>query len=102
MDQVEELLHTIAAHKLMGVTGAFVMFSFFKRRASQFSNATYLDSSTRALTVRRSRAPPSQAGAVRRGCSPLRPAAVRVTESSKTGKYSTTFVENELCFAAAN
>jgi hypothetical protein len=26
------LLDTIAAHKLMGVTGASVMFSFFKRR----------------------------------------------------------------------
>jgi hypothetical protein len=32
MDQVEELLDTIASHKLMGVTGAFVMFYFFKRR----------------------------------------------------------------------
>jgi hypothetical protein len=32
MDQVEELLDTIAAHKLMGVTGTSVMFSFFKRR----------------------------------------------------------------------
>jgi hypothetical protein len=30
--QVEELLDTIAAHKLMEVTGASVMFSFFKRR----------------------------------------------------------------------
>jgi hypothetical protein len=32
MDQVDELLETIAAHKEMGVTGASVMFSFFKRR----------------------------------------------------------------------
>jgi hypothetical protein len=32
MDQVDELLDTIAAHKEMGVTGAFVMLSFFKRR----------------------------------------------------------------------
>jgi hypothetical protein len=32
MDQVEELLDTIAAYKLMGVTGASVMFSFFKCR----------------------------------------------------------------------
>jgi hypothetical protein len=32
MDHVEELLDTIAAHKEMGVTGASVMFSFFKRR----------------------------------------------------------------------
>jgi hypothetical protein len=32
MDQVEELLDTVAAHKLMGVTGASVMFSFFKCR----------------------------------------------------------------------
>jgi hypothetical protein len=32
MDQVEELLDTIAAHKLMGVTGAYVIFSFFKHR----------------------------------------------------------------------
>jgi hypothetical protein len=32
MDQVEELLDTIAAHKLMGVTGTSVMLSFFKRR----------------------------------------------------------------------
>jgi hypothetical protein len=32
MDQVEELLGTIEAHKLMGVTGVSVMFSFFKRR----------------------------------------------------------------------
>jgi hypothetical protein len=32
MDQVDELLDTIAAHKEMGVTGTSVMFSFFKRR----------------------------------------------------------------------
>jgi hypothetical protein len=32
MYQVEELLDNIAAHKEMGVTGASVMFSFFKRR----------------------------------------------------------------------
>jgi hypothetical protein len=32
MDQVEELLGTIEAHKLMGVIGVSVMFSFFKRR----------------------------------------------------------------------
>jgi hypothetical protein len=31
-DQVEELLKFIEANKLMGVTGASVMFSFFKRR----------------------------------------------------------------------
>jgi predicted phage tail protein len=32
MDQVDELLDTIAAHKEMGVTGASVMFFFSKRR----------------------------------------------------------------------
>jgi hypothetical protein len=32
MDQVDELLNTIAAHKEMGVIGASVMFSFFKCR----------------------------------------------------------------------
>jgi hypothetical protein len=32
MDQVEELLVIIEAQKMMGVTGASVMFSFFKRR----------------------------------------------------------------------
>jgi hypothetical protein len=32
MDQVEELLDLIEAHKMMGVTGASVMFSFLKRR----------------------------------------------------------------------
>jgi hypothetical protein len=32
MDQVNELLDTIAADKEMGVTGTSVMFSFFKRR----------------------------------------------------------------------
>jgi hypothetical protein len=32
MDQVEELLGIIETHKRMGVTGASVMFSFFKRR----------------------------------------------------------------------
>jgi hypothetical protein len=32
IDQVEELLDTIAAHKLMWLTGASVMFSFFKHR----------------------------------------------------------------------
>jgi hypothetical protein len=32
MDQVEELLDIIAAHKQMGVIGASMMFSFFKRR----------------------------------------------------------------------
>jgi hypothetical protein len=30
MDQVEELLDLIEAHKMTGVTGASVMFSFFK------------------------------------------------------------------------
>jgi hypothetical protein len=32
MDQVDELLTIIAAHKEIGVTGASVMFFFFKRR----------------------------------------------------------------------
>jgi hypothetical protein len=32
MDQVEELFDLIEAHKMTGVTGASVMFSFFKRR----------------------------------------------------------------------
>ena len=32
MDQVQELLELIAAHKEAGVTGASVMMSFFKRR----------------------------------------------------------------------
>jgi hypothetical protein len=32
MDQVDELLAIIAAHKEIGVTGTSVMFSFFKRR----------------------------------------------------------------------
>jgi hypothetical protein len=32
MDQVNELLDTIAAHKKMGTTGASIMFSFLKRR----------------------------------------------------------------------
>jgi hypothetical protein len=32
LDQVVELLAMIAAHKEIGVTGASVMFSFFKRR----------------------------------------------------------------------
>jgi hypothetical protein len=32
MDQVNELLAIIAAHKEIGVTGTSVMFSFFKRR----------------------------------------------------------------------
>jgi hypothetical protein len=32
LDQVDELLAIIAAHKEIGVTGASVMFSFFKRR----------------------------------------------------------------------
>jgi hypothetical protein len=31
MDQVDELLAIIAAHKEIGVTGVSVMFSFFKR-----------------------------------------------------------------------
>jgi hypothetical protein len=32
MDQVDELLDTIVAHKEMGVTSTSVMLSFFKRR----------------------------------------------------------------------
>jgi hypothetical protein len=32
LDQVDELLAIIAAHKEIGVTRAYVMFSFFKRR----------------------------------------------------------------------
>jgi hypothetical protein len=91
MDQIEELLDTIAAHKLMGVIGASVMFSFFKRRVQpiqqrhrlgfEYTGAERFVSHVRRGTVRRSRAPPSQAGAVRHGCSPLRPTAIRVTES---------------------
>jgi hypothetical protein len=36
MDQVDELLDLIAAHKEMGVTGASVMLSFFKRQIQPF------------------------------------------------------------------
>jgi hypothetical protein len=32
MDQVDELLAIIASHKEIGVTGASIIFSFFKRR----------------------------------------------------------------------
>jgi hypothetical protein len=39
MDQVDEFLAIIAAHKEIGVTGASVMFSFFKRRISQSNSA---------------------------------------------------------------
>jgi hypothetical protein len=42
MDQVEELLDTIVAHKLMGVTGASVMFSFFKRRVQPIQQCHHL------------------------------------------------------------
>jgi hypothetical protein len=42
MDQVEELLDTIAAHKLMGVTGASVMFSFFKRQVQLIQQRHHL------------------------------------------------------------
>jgi hypothetical protein len=42
MDQVEELLDTIAAHKLMGVTGASVIFSFFKHRVQPIQQRHHL------------------------------------------------------------
>jgi hypothetical protein len=42
MDQVEELLDTIAAHKLMGVTSASVIFSFFKHRVQPIQQCHHL------------------------------------------------------------
>jgi hypothetical protein len=42
MDQVEELLDTIAAYKEMGVTGASVIFSFFKRRVQPIQQGNIL------------------------------------------------------------
>jgi hypothetical protein len=42
MDQIEELLDTIAAHKLMGVTGVSVMFSFFKHRVQPIQQRHHL------------------------------------------------------------
>jgi hypothetical protein len=41
MDQVEELLDIIEAHKMTGVTGASVMFSFFKRRIQPIQQRRY-------------------------------------------------------------
>jgi hypothetical protein len=43
MDQVDELLDTIAAHKEMGVTGASVMFSFLKRRVQPIQQCHILE-----------------------------------------------------------
>lgn len=38
MDQVDELMALIIAHKEMGVTGASVIFDFIKRRIQQLQN----------------------------------------------------------------
>jgi hypothetical protein len=51
MDRVDELLDTIAAHKEMGVTGASVMFSFFKRRVQPIQQLHILGFDTRALKI---------------------------------------------------
>jgi hypothetical protein len=51
MDQVNELLDTIAAHKEMGVTGTSVMFSFFKRRVQPIQQRHTLGFSTWALKI---------------------------------------------------
>jgi hypothetical protein len=42
MDQVNELLHTIAPHKEMGTTGAPIIFSFFKRRVQPIQQCLIL------------------------------------------------------------
>jgi hypothetical protein len=43
MDQVDELLAIIAAHKEIGVTGVSVMFSFFKRHIQPIQQHHMLD-----------------------------------------------------------
>jgi hypothetical protein len=112
MDQVEELLDTIAAHKLMGVTGASVMFSFFKRRVQPTQQRhilgfEYKDTEDPSRMCTEELSDEATLLRVKRvlldmDAVPYVHAAVRVTESSETGKYSTTFVENELCFTATN
>jgi hypothetical protein len=52
MDQVEELLDIIEAHKMMGVTGASVWSPSSNAECSRSNNATNLDSSTQALKIR--------------------------------------------------
>jgi hypothetical protein len=81
MDQVEELFDIIEAHKMTEVTGASVMFSFFKRRVQpiqqrhklgyEYTGAEAISYVRRGI-VRRHRTPPSQTGAARRGCRALR------------------------------
>jgi hypothetical protein len=50
-DQVEELLDIIEAQKMMGVTGASVMFSFFKRRVPPIQQRHRLGFETQALLI---------------------------------------------------
>jgi hypothetical protein len=112
MDQVEELLDTIAAHKLMGVTGASVMFSFFKHQVQPIQQrhklgfeymgaedpsrmcAEELSDEAALLRVKRVlldvNTVPYVPGLFS-ARSPPRPVSIRLL-----------FVENKLCSAAAN
>jgi hypothetical protein len=111
LDQVDELLAIIAAHKEIGVTGASVMFSFFKRRIQPIQQchtigfeyigaedpswmcAEELTDDAALIRVKRVLLDVNA-----RECSSLRPTIIFCAKSSKTGKYSTTFLEQVLLF----
>jgi hypothetical protein len=99
MDQVEELLDIIEAHKMTGVNGASVMFSFFKRRVQPIQLRHKLGFEYAGLKIllacaqRNYQTKPHSSALPGLFCarSPPKPVSIRLL-----------FVEDELCSAAAN
>jgi hypothetical protein len=112
MDQVEELLDIIEAQKMMGVTGASVMFSFFKRRVQPIQQRhrlgfeyTSSEDSSRMCAEEL----PDKAALLRvhrvlldMDAVPYMPELFSARNPPEPVGIQLLFVEDELCSAAAN
>jgi hypothetical protein len=95
LDQVDELLAIIAAHKEIGVTGVSVMFSFFKRWIQPIQQChtlgfEYIGAEDPSRMCAEELTDDATLIRVKR--------VILCEKSSKTGKYSTTFLEKVLLF----
>jgi hypothetical protein len=94
MDQVEELLDIIEAHKMTGVTGASVMFSFFKRRVQPIQHHHKLGDDAALLRVKRVLLDVDVV--------PYMPELFSVRSPPKPVSIRLLFVGNNLCYAITN
>jgi hypothetical protein len=112
MDQVEELLVIIEVQKMMGVTGASVMFSFFKRRVQPIQQRhrlgfEYTDSADPSRMCEEELSDEAALLRVERvlldvDAVPYMPKLFSARNPPKPVSIRLLFVEDELCFAAAN